>query len=148
MATVRRSYLEELARIRERVNSLFEEVLLRSGLPGGETGPPGTWAPALDVIETDDAFIVHAELPGVERSDVDLSVHGRRLEISGRRRPLPADRNFFQMERSYGPFQRILELPSAIADDQVSAAFEDGVLTVTLPKGAAGRTVPIESEGG
>ncbi len=145
MATARRSYLEELARIRERVNSLFEEVLLRSGFPGGEAAPPGTWAPALDVIETDGAFVVHVELPGVERSDVDVSVHGRRLELSGRRRPLPADRNFFQMERSYGPFKRALELPSAIDADSVSAAFEAGVLTVTLPKRAAGRTVAIES---
>ncbi len=146
MTTVRRSYLEELARIRERVNSLFEEVLLRSGFPGGESGPPGTWAPTLDVVETDGAIIIHAELPGVGRDDVDVSVQGRRLELSGRRRPLPADRNFFQMERSYGPFRRTLELPSAIDADRVSAAFEAGVLTITLPKKAAGRTVPIETE--
>ncbi len=52
------------------------------------------------------------------------------------------------MERSYGPFKRTLELPSAIDADSVSAAFEDGVLTVTLPRRAAGRTVPIETEGG
>ncbi|HEX6198655.1 MAG TPA: Hsp20/alpha crystallin family protein, partial [Thermoanaerobaculia bacterium] len=94
------------------------------------------------------AYVLSAEIPGVAREDVDLSAEGRRLELSGRR-PLPTDRTFAQMERSYGPFRRVFELPAPIDADAVSAELSRGVLTVTVPKQPPGRKVEVEeSEGG
>lgn len=146
MAGFRQDSLEEMARIRERVQALFDEILLRSGVPGPDaTGGSGSlaggWSPTVDVLETDDAFLLHAEVPGVSRDDVDLTVEGRRLELSGRRRPLPKDRNFARMERSYGRFRRAFELPAAIDADRIRAALDHGVLRVTLPKREPRRTV-------
>jgi HSP20 family protein len=94
------------------------------------------------VVETARAFVLSAELPGVAREDVDLSIDGQRLELSGRR-PLPADPKFSQMERSYGPFRRAFELPAEIDAGAVTAELALGVLTVTVPKKPAGGKVVV-----
>ncbi len=151
MAGYRKSYLEEMARIQDRVQSVFDELLLRSGVAESAAGDadalPGSWSPAVDVLETGEAFVLYAELPGVERSDVDLTVDGRRLELSGRRPPLPADRAFARMERSYGRFRRVFELPAAVDADRIAAALDHGILRVELPKrpGPAGPSGPSEA---
>lgn len=145
MTGSRKESLDELVRLRARLHSAVEEALLGSRYPQGLAAPPGSWAPAVDVVETEAAFVLSVELPGVAREEIELAAEGRRLELSGRR-PLPPDRTFCQMERSYGPFRRVFELPSAIDADAVSAALALGVLTVTVPKRPAGRTVPVESE--
>lgn len=154
MAGFRKSYLEEMARIHDRVQAVFDELLLRSGVAeSAADGPdalPGSWSPAVDVLETDDTFVLYAELPGVERADVDLTVEGRRLELSGRRPPLPSDRAFARMERSYGRFRRVFELPDAVDPDRIAASLERGILRVELPKRRPKErgTIPIEEGGG
>lgn len=147
MTGSRREFIEELGRLRECVHAVLEEALLRSRWAGGDAAPPGGWAPAVDVVETGEAFVLSMELPGVGRDEVDLAAEGRRLVLTGRR-PLPSDGSFAQMERSYGPFRRAFELPEAIDADAVSAALERGVLTVTVPKHPSGGAVAIEGEGG
>lgn len=142
-----KGYVEELARLRDRLHSVLDAALLRSPYAGGAGAPAGTWAPVVDVVETEAAYVLSVELPGVAREDVDLSADGRVLELSGRR-PQPAGGSFALMERSYGPFRRTFELPSPVDADAVSAELVDGVLTVTVPKRAPGRRVPIETEGG
>lgn len=142
-----RELIEELGRLRERVHAVLEEALLRSRWTGGEAAPPGGWSPAVDVVETAAVFILSVELPGVGRDEIDLAADGRRLVLTGRR-PLPSNGSFAQMERSYGPFRRVFELPEAIEADGVSAALEGGVLTVTVPKHHPGGPVAIEAEGG
>ena len=141
--------VEEIARLRERLHAVLEEAFLRSPFAGGAGAPPGGWSPAADVVETDGAFVLSIELPGVARSDVELTATGgeaRRLEISGHR-PLPPGASFARMERSYGRFRRSFDLPAAIDVDALSAQLEHGVLTVTAPKRPTGRRVPIETEG-
>ena len=85
MAPLKKIYLEELARIQDRINGLFEQALLTSEYEDREGGLPGTWAPAVDVLETEDAYLIFAELPGVRRDEIQLQVRDRRLELSGRR---------------------------------------------------------------
>lgn len=143
MAPLKKIYLEELARIQDRINSLFEQALLTSDYEDHEGGLPGTWAPAVDVLETEDAYLLFAELSGVRRDDIQLQVRDRRLEISGRRHPLGENRNFLRMERSYGPFRRAFDLGAPVEVDGVTAAFEAGVLRVHVPKRRAGAT-PVE----
>jgi HSP20 family protein len=149
MAPLKKIYLEELTRIQDRINGLFEQALLTSEYEDREGGLPGTWAPAVDVLETEDAYLIFAELPGVRRDEIQLQVRDRRLELSGRRQTLGENRNFLRMERSYGPFRRTFDLGAPVDVDTISAAFEAGVLRVLVPKlQAGGVQVEIAEEAG
>jgi HSP20 family protein len=94
--------------------------------------------PAIDVAETDKAFAVTAELPGMDEKDIDVSVTGDLLTIKGEKRQEREEKNknYYLSERSYGQFQRSFTLPSGIDRDKIAAEFAKGVLTVTLPKSA------------
>jgi HSP20 family protein len=147
MAPLKQIYLEELTRIQDRINSLFEQALVTSEYEDREGGPPGTWAPAVDVLETEDSYLLYAELPGVRREDIQLHIQDRRLEISGRRQSLGENRNFLRMERSYGPFRRAFDLGVPVESDKISAGFKQGVLRVHIPKRRGGvTTVPVSEE--
>lgn len=147
MAPLKKIYLEELARIQERINSLFEQALLPADYEDPEGGLPGTWAPAVDIIETEDAYLLYAELPGVRREDIQLQVRDRRLELSGRRLNLGENRNFLRMERSYGPFRRTFELAAPVDSEGISAGFQQGILRVHVPKRTPAATrVPVQDE--
>jgi HSP20 family protein len=147
MAPMKRIFLEELSRIQERINHLFEQALLPADYDerDGGLGLPGTWTPAVDVLETEDSYLLLAELPGVVREDIQLQVKERRLELSGRRLSLGESRNFLRMERSYGPFRRSFDLALPVDTENIQASFESGVLKVAIPKQRAAR-VPITEE--
>jgi HSP20 family protein len=137
MAPFRKIYLAELTRIQDRINSLFEQALVSAEFEEREAGAPGSWAPAVDVIETADSWLLFAELSGVRREDVQLQVRERRLELSGLRQPPGEHRHFLRMERSYGPFRRSFDLGAAIDADGISAGLDRGILRVHVPKLAA-----------
>jgi HSP20 family protein len=143
MAPLKKIYLEELTRIQDRINSLFEQALLSSDYEDHEGGLPGTWAPLVDLLETEDAYLLFAELPGVRRDDIQLQVRDRRLELSGRRQLVGENRNFLRMERSYGPFRRTFDLGAPVDVDSITAAFERGVLRVQIPKRRAPGAVEV-----
>ncbi|HWM94422.1 MAG TPA: Hsp20/alpha crystallin family protein [Thermoanaerobaculia bacterium] len=138
---LKKTYLEELARIQDRINSLFEQALLPSEYEDREGGLPGLWAPAVDVIETEDSYLLFAELPGVRKEDIQLNVRDRRLELTGRRQPLGENRNFLRMERSYGPFRRAFDLGAPVETEAITADFEAGILRIHVPKRAAGASM-------
>jgi HSP20 family protein len=149
MAPLKKIYLEELARIQDRINSLFEQALLTSDYEDREGGLPGTWAPSVDVLETEDSYLIFAELPGVRRDDIQLQVRDRRLELSGHRQILGENRNFLRMERSYGPFRRSFDLEAPLDVDGIAASFEQGVLRVQVPKRRNGAAeIAIAEEAG
>lgn len=112
-----------LSNLQEELDRLFESPL---------TG----WAPALDVHEDKDSFIVRTELPGLKREDIEVSLHEGALLISGERKAetKPEGVEVHRQERFYGKFQRALTLPTPVAADKITAQYKDGVLTVTLPK--------------
>src|SRR3954451_8655509 len=143
MAPLKKIYLEELARIQDRINGLFEQALLTSDYEDHEGGLPGTWAPAVDVLETEDAYLIFAELPGVRRDDIQLQVRDRRLELSGRRQTLGENRNFLRMERSYGPFRRAFDLGVPVDTESITASFESGILRVAVPKRPANPVIAV-----
>ncbi len=125
--------------LHREMNRLFDDVLRGSfGVPvqSGEQGR-GMMMPHMDVSETENEVRICAELPGVSEKDVDVSLSGDVLTIRGEKKFERKDdtENYHFMERSYGTFQRSLRLPYAVDPDQVQASFENGVLTVTLPKG-------------
>ncbi|HSK81108.1 MAG TPA: Hsp20/alpha crystallin family protein [Thermoanaerobaculia bacterium] len=146
MAPLKKIYLEELARIQDRINGLFEQALLPSEYDERDGGLPGTWAPSVDVLETEDSYLLFAELPGVRREDIQLQVKDRRLELSGLRHPLGENRNFLRMERSYGPFRRVFDLGSPVDTENISARFDQGILKVDIPKRVGATAVPVQEE--
>lgn len=151
MAPLKKIYLEELGRIQDRINSLFEQALLPSEYDDREGGLPGTWAPTVDVLETEDAYLLFAELPGVRKEDIQLQVRDRRLELTGRRQALGENRNFLRMERSYGPFRRAFDLGAPVDAEGISASFEAGILRIHVPKRAGGAeitTVAVKEDEG
>ena len=92
--------------------------------------------PAVDVSETGKEIVVHAELPGMDPKDIDVSVNGRLLNINGERRQEQVDKgeNYHRIERRYGSFSRSFELPAEVDAEKVKATYKDGVLKLNLPK--------------
>lgn len=125
--------LGRLADLREEIDRFFESPL--NGLSRASQFF-GDWAPALDVFEDKENFVVKAELPGMRREDIDVSLHDGSLIISGERKSetKSEESQTHHTERYYGRFQRTVSLPSTIAGDKVRAEYKDGMLTVTLPK--------------
>jgi HSP20 family protein len=122
-----------LATLQDEWDRLFEAPL---------TG----WLPALDVHEDKDSFSVRVELPGMKREDIEVSLHDGALVIAGERKTekITEGTEVHRQERFYGKFSRALTLPTAVAGDQVKAAYKDGILTVTLPKAEEAKPKQID----
>ena len=106
----------------------------------------GNWSPALDMFQDKDHLFVKVELPGMTKEDVAISLHDDLLTITGERR---ADENHpgkasLRTERFFGRFERTVNLPTQVDGARVSASYENGVLTVTLPKSEAAKPRQIE----
>jgi len=134
----------QLSTLRDEIDRLFEAPLdefTRSSqqfLSG--------WIPAVDMYEDKDNFVVRAELPGMKKEQIDISLHEGVLSLSGERQNDEAnkDAEVYRSERFTGRFQRTITLPAAVQADKVSAAYKDGMLVVTLPKTEEAKPKQIE----
>ncbi len=104
-----------------------------------EESVPGNahlWAPPVDVAETDSEIVLYAELPGMNREEIDINLHGDTLTLRGERKFAQAapGEHFHRIERHYGPWRRAFQIEVPIDAAQVTATYEAGVLTVRLPK--------------
>jgi len=122
-----------LSNLREEIDRLFEAPLAEWAR---STQLLSGWTPALDVFEDKDTLVVKAELPGMKREEIEVSLHDGSLSISGERKSENKyeDAEVYRAERYVGKFQRTVSLPSPVASDKVKAQYTDGVLTITLPK--------------
>jgi HSP20 family protein len=104
------------------------------------------WNPALDVYEDKDSVIVKAELPGMKKEEIEVTLHDGALSLSGERKGEEKfqDAETCRSERFVGRFQRTVTLPAEVKGDQVTAQYKDGILTVTLPKSEAAKPKQIE----
>ena len=112
----------------------------------GETDVEETyWMPTVDVSETENDFEIRAELPGVSESDVNVSVTDNRLTVKGeKRQETETDgKNYHRVERRYGSFQRSFTLPRNVETSNIKAGFQDGVLTLTIPKAEEAKPTEI-----
>lgn len=122
-----------LTDLRDEIDRLFEaplaELTRTSQILSG-------WTPAMDVFEDKDNVYVRAELPGMKKEDIDLSLHEGSLSISGERKAEQKfeDAEVYRSERFFGRFQRTVTLPTPVVMEKVKAHYKDGILTVTLPK--------------
>jgi HSP20 family protein len=106
---------------------------------GGESNLPTRWAPTADIIESPDAIVITAELPGVKDEDVEITIHDGLLRIAGERRLQEevTDDHAYRLERSYGAFERRFPLPPGVKEDDITAGIAYGVLKITIPKPTA-----------
>jgi HSP20 family protein len=118
---------------RHQMNRLFDDFFGDGLLARGETG--FDFVPRVDVSENDKEVLVKAELPGMDEKDVNVSLSGGQLLISGEKKDEreEKDKSYHLVERSYGSFSRAVDVGS-VDEDKVKAAFKNGILTVTLPK--------------
>jgi len=102
--------------------------------------------PALDVAERDEAVLVRAEAPGLRPEEIDISVYGNTLTISGEKKQSRQDEGdgFYHVESTYGSFRREIALPTDVEESKIEAVCKDGVLTVILPKAEKSKTTKIK----
>jgi HSP20 family protein len=131
---VRWEPFHDLVTLREAMDRLFEESFVRPRTGG--IAPVGEGSLAVDMYETDDAVVVKSAIAGIKPDDLDISIVGDTLTIKGETRTAEEvnEENYIYRERRYGSFCRTLTVPVPVVADKAEADFEDGVLTLTLPK--------------
>jgi HSP20 family protein len=137
------SSFDGLSTLRNEIDRLFQaplgELARTSHLLRGA-------GPALDIFEDKDSFVVKAELPGMKKEDINVSLHDGSLSISGERKNETKSEGteVYRAERFFGRFQRTVNLPSQVAADKISAEYKNGILTVTLPKAEEAKPKQID----
>ncbi|HLK18508.1 MAG TPA: Hsp20/alpha crystallin family protein [Bryobacteraceae bacterium] len=112
---------------------LFQDTVNRLFSDQTTTRP---WAPSVDIFETDNELVLKADIPGVDQKDIDIRLENGTLSLKGERKFEREEKNkgFHRLERSYGSFVRYFTVPETVDSENVKADFQNGVLTVTLPK--------------
>ena len=140
MALARWTPMGNFQSFQDEMNRLFNE-LFRGGSGGEANWGTYTWAPPVDLYETEDALVLTADLPGVPKDAVSIEIHQNTLMLRGERKPateVPADR-YHRVERAYGTFQRSFVLPTLVDQEHVQATYHDGMLELRLPKSEAAK---------
>jgi HSP20 family protein len=135
MAILRFDPFRELIALQDRMNRMFEESVRTRGAEEGEFAS-GSWAPPVDIYETQDALLVKAELPEVKREDIDIRLENGVLSLRGQRKLSEELKNYqcYRMESQYGAFSRSFSLPRTVDANKIEASYKDGVLSITIPK--------------
>jgi HSP20 family protein len=138
MALIRWEPVRELSTIQNEMNRLFNTFFDAPTTTSGGTGstPMRRWIPAMDLLETEDHFVLRADLPGLSEEDVNLELEDNVLTLSGERKSSHEEskEGYYRVERAWGSFSRSLTLPEGVDPDGVTAAFDRGVLEVRVPK--------------
>jgi HSP20 family protein len=135
MALVRWEPVRELNSLQQEMNRLFS-TFFDTPTTGGNGGTGRRWIPAMDLVETEEHYVLTADLPGLSQDDVSLEFDGDVLTLSGERKSEHTERKegFYRLERATGSFSRSLTLPEGVDPDAVTATFDKGVLEVRIPK--------------
>ncbi len=133
----------ELNRLRREIDRLFEDPF---GFLTPSTSFFEGWTPPVDVYEDKDKYVIKAELPGMRKEDIDVSLEGNTLTICGERKEEKENKGgeSYRSERYFGRFQRSVTLPMSVQPDNVNANYKDGVLAVTLHKSEESKPKQIQ----
>ena len=134
------SHFDPLANLR-----LFEDAFTRIVSEPQSNRP---WSPAVDIYETENDLVFKADLPEVDKKDIDVRVENQTLTISGQRKfeKTESNKGYHRIERSYGNFQRSFAVPNTFDTEKIAASFKNGVLSVTLPKKEAAKPRQVKVE--
>jgi HSP20 family protein len=135
MALIRWEPARELNTLQGEMNRLFN-TFFDTPLPNGGTMGQRRWLPAMDLVETEDDFVLRADLPGLSEDDVKIELEDNVLTISGQRASEHAERKegLYRLERASGTFSRSLTLPEGVNAEAIKASFDRGVLEIRIPK--------------
>ena len=138
MALIRWQPVRELNTIQTEMNRLFDTLFDAPAPANGGANGVRRWIPAMDLVETEDDFILRADLPGLSEGDVNVELDDNVLTVSGERKAEHEERKegYYRVERASGSFSRSLTLPEGVDADAVTASFDKGVLEVHVPKPA------------
>lgn len=136
MALVRWDPTREIDVLQNDMNRLFDAFFQGRGGHRASGGGAQRWIPPMDLTEAESEYVLRADLPGLTQEDIDIQVKDDVLTISGERKSEHHDNGegFYRVERSFGRFNRSLDLPAGVDAASVSAAFDNGVLEVRIPK--------------
>ena len=128
-----RSPNRRLRNLQREVDSLFDRFFDRSG---DDQGSSAVWAPRTDLVEKDDAFHLRLDVPGMTKEDITINLQNGTLTVSGERTSERTDEGeeYVRVERAFGNFHRSFTLPDAVDEENIEATYEDGVLSINVPK--------------
>ncbi len=131
----------DMSVLQDRINRVFNEHLTREG----EAGAVRTWAPVVDIMETEADLVVQAELPGMKMSDIEVEVTSESLVIRGERKVDDSAKDaYIRVERPAGPFQRSFTIGVPVQPDKVKATYKEGILQISIPKAEEVKPKKIE----
>ncbi len=128
-----------LAALQDQVNRLFQSS-------GRSEQSMTTWAPAVDIYETENELVLKADLPDISDKDLDVRIENNMLTICGERKfeQKVNEDNYLRVERTYGSFSRSFSLPSTVNSEAIKAEYKNGVLTIELPKRAESKPKQVK----
>lgn len=136
---------KELEEVSNRLNRLFGRATARTE-PSQEMLAMADWSPSVDISETDTAYLIKGEIPGVNKADVKVSIEDGMITMRGERKQEKEEKGkkFHRIERSYGSFLRSFRMPDDVDETAIKAEFKDGMISITLPKSAKAKAKAIE----
>lgn len=131
--------------MQREINTMFENFF-RGGTQADEATSFSLWAPAVDIAESDDLYHVNIELPGVKKEDVLITLESNILTIKGEKNQESQEKqkDYHRVERSYGAFQRSFSLPTVAKADKIDAVYNNGILSISIPKAEEAKPKQIE----
>lgn len=137
------SSMGDLFDLRKEIDTMFDNRFFGGML---QRFSDQSWAPVMDIVESEKDFTVKVELPGMKKEDIKINIENNTLSIEGERKTESEEKGktFHRIERSYGQFYRAVSLPKHVDDAKIKAEFNDGLLTITLPKAETAKTKAIE----
>jgi HSP20 family protein len=134
MAITRWSPFRDVVSVQDEMSRLFDDVFGQRLARVQWT--EGVWSPSVDVTEDKDSVVVKAEMPGLNKDDIKISVQDSILTLKGEKKQEKEEKetDYHRIERSYGSFCRSFQLPTTVRADKIKANYEDGVLSIILPK--------------
>jgi len=146
MTRLTRTRNRNLNSLQNEIDRVFDRFFPSRDQNEENTSSQAVWRPRMDLIETEDAYRLHLDMPGMSTDDLKISYQDNELVVSGERESSRTneDEEFVRVERSFGHFRRAFTLPRTVDADNISATYDNGVLTVTVPKTEAVKPRQIE----
>jgi len=125
-----------LGSLQREIDRVFDRFFPSQERDGDNASSQAVWAPRMDLVETDEAYRIHLDVPGMSKDDLTINYQDNQLTVSGERTSdrTDEDEEYVRVERSFGHFYRSFTLPRTVNPDAISATYEDGVLTISVPK--------------
>ena len=139
---------KDFGSLQERLNRMFDDTIRTLYPTDGEELEKDTWAPAVDIYETNDSFVVSADLPGLNKDEIQIDLKDNTLTLKGEKKfeEKVSKDNYIRVERAYGSYVRSFTLPQNVDPEKIKAKYKEGVLEVTIPKKEEAKPKQIKVE--